>query len=247
MALNQLNWWQNSSRRRLSMALLLSALLHLLVGGLLLPFSPKPPVLPEPQILEVEAISPQQLRQLRSLGLAQGFKKATIPLSAPQLAYTPPAGGGMQQDQVNLILAQEEAWPPFPWPDQVNLGAEFMPPQGLPLDELNSLERKFYAFKRRVNQYYVATFMQTYQHFLLAHPNFNDYLATLNSQQLTGRLTYDEQGNLMATKIQRWSDDDLLESLFEQVLAKLSTIQNIPREFLNHEQQLVIYYNFYLF
>ena len=227
-------------------AAVLSGVLHLIALGWLFPSLKTDFTTPPSQTVEVEAISPQQLRQLRSLGLLHGQKSATIPLSAPQLAFTPAAAPELQQDQVTQTLAQEEAWPSFPWPDQVNLGAEFIPPQGLPLDELNSLERKFYAFKRRVNHYYVATFMQTYQHYLLAHPAFNEYIATLAPQHLTGRLTYDEQGNLMAIKIQRWSEDDPLETLFEQVLAKLTTIQNIPQEFLNHEQQLVIYYNFYL-
>lgn len=232
---------------RLRQAFLLSVLLHLGAGWFLGgPTSPSSPPTAT-QVLEVEAISPQQLRQLRSLGLRRGQKKASLPLSGHQLAFTPQAPAVMQQDQVAATLAQSEAWPQFPWPDQVNLGAEFMPPQGLPFDELNSLERKFYAFKRRINQYYVATFMQTYQNFLLKRPTFNAYLETLAAQQLTGRLTYDEQGNLMAIKIQRWSDDDDLQNLFEQVLARLTTIQNIPQEFLNHEQQLVIYYNFYLF
>ena len=243
MALHRFNF---SRQSRLMKALLLSVLLHLAAAWWMgapkkLAFSTS---LDQP--LEVEAISSAQLRQLRSLGLINGQKKGMLPLTAPQLAFTPHAAAALQQDQVHSVMAQQEIWPTFPWPDQVNLGAEFMPPQGVPYDELNSLERKFYAFKQRINRYYVATFMQTYQHFLLAHPNFNDYLATLAAQQLTGRLTYDEQGNLISIKIQRWSDDDHLETLFEQVLAKLNTIQNIPQEFLNHEQQLVIYYNFYL-
>jgi len=233
---------QSPSSVRLFQALLASGILH---AGIFIYLSYTPVIPPPPSAkttLTVEAVDPHKLWQLRARETAAG-EAAGHPLAAPPPKFTSAAP---LEDQVITRAAQKLATADFPWPSQINMAADILPPPGLPLDELNSLERKFYAFRKRVYQYYLTTFFQTYQHTLLIYPNLEQDLAKLEPQELSGRLTYDQQGNLLAMQIQHWSNDEPLENLFEEVLGQLTTIPNIPQEFLDHEQQLVIYYHFYL-
>ena len=76
---------------------------------------------------------------------------------------------------------------------------------------------------------YVASLSSELKEFELKNPHLN-FPLTESKQILTGRLVYDGQGNLKQIKMVRWTNIDKLQSFFENVLKRMDTLQNPPKE-----------------
>lgn len=119
------------------------------------------------------------------------------------------------------------------------LDFEIEAPQGFDPDELNELELVFYAFKKRIFEQYInALFSSAFE----VEKKFPHLLSReLRPEQLTGRVTYDSKGNVIALKVIEWSQDDQVQILFEEALKKLNTIPNPPEDFTRGEEFSIYY------
>ncbi len=105
----------------------------------------------------------------------------------------------------------------------------FEVPNGKNADELNDSQLKLYGFLRRGAIKYVNSISSEIKDFELRNPHLQFPLVD-TKQTLTGRLVYDNQGNLKQIKMVRWSNNDKLQGFFENVLKRLENLQNPPKE-----------------
>ena len=104
-------------------------------------------------------------------------------------------------------------------------------PEGKKVDELNDAQLKLYGFLRRGAMKYVASLSSEIEAFELQNPHLKTPFTLSDAKQvLTGRLVYDNEGNIKQIKMVRWSNNDKLQGFFENVLKRLDTLQNPPKE-----------------
>ena len=117
----------------------------------------------------------------------------------------------------------------------------FEPPEGIPEDELNSVEKIFYSFQKRTFIGYVNSFMSSYQDTLNRHPQVKNALRS-ERHLLTGRVTFDKEGNIVRIKILRSSQNDDVHRLFEDTLRNIRSLPNPPKAIIEDKDQFNIYY-----
>ena len=117
----------------------------------------------------------------------------------------------------------------------------FEPPDGIPEDELNSVEKIFYSFQKRTFIGYVNSFMSSYQDTLNRHPQVKTALRS-ERHLLTGRVTFDKEGNIVRIKILRSSQNDDVHRLFEDTLRNIRSLPNPPKAIIEDKDQFNIYY-----
>lgn len=101
-------------------------------------------------------------------------------------------------------------------------------PEGVNPDELNKYELMFYGFQKRTATGYVNSFYKHLDKFQSENPHLH-FPMTDTQQVMTGRLTYDSQGNIKQIKMIRWSNVDRLQGFFMQVLKDMDTLHNPPQ------------------
>ncbi len=117
---------------------------------------------------------------------------------------------------------------------------QFDPPEGIPEDELNSVEKIFYSFQRRTFQNYVSNFISNYQTLVFQKPHVRRHLEN-ETHHLIGRVEFDEDGYVVGLKITRTTDYPDINLMFETTLKNLQ-LPNPPVDLLNTSRRLVIYY-----
>lgn len=122
-----------------------------------------------------------------------------------------------------------------------NFNLKFEAPEGVSEDELNSMEKIFYGFQKRAYQTYVSSFLHQYNEVITRKPYLKRHL-TGGKHTMTGRITFDKKGNIISTKIIRWSVDDNLQQLFENTLHGIRAIYNPPRAMVEKDGEFKIYY-----
>lgn len=117
----------------------------------------------------------------------------------------------------------------------------FEPPEGVSEDELNSSEKIFYSFQKRTFTSYVNSFLKTYNEVLLKKPFINN---VLNNEEhlLTGKITFDYEGNITKIRIFRSSTNDDLHALFEETLKEIRSLPNPPKDLVKNKKTFDIYY-----
>jgi hypothetical protein len=108
-----------------------------------------------------------------------------------------------------------------------NVQVKLEVPEGVPEDQLNEYELKFYSFQKRTAQNYINSLFQNVEEFQKRNPHLH-FPMTNAKQVMTGRLTYDEKGNIKQIKMVRWSNDDRVQKLFEEILKDMDTLHNPP-------------------
>lgn len=116
-------------------------------------------------------------------------------------------------------------------------------PEGVEADELNKYELMFYGFQRRTAINYINAFYKNLDKFQRENPHLT-FPMTDSKQIMTGRLTYDEKGNIKQIKMIRWSNEDRLQDFFEDVLKEMDTLQNPPHALWKKTGEFSIFFSF---
>jgi hypothetical protein len=115
-------------------------------------------------------------------------------------------------------------------------------PEGVSIDELNEYELMFYGFQKRMMEKYFSSIVL----------NVRDYekkyslrvLIPEGSHTMTGRVTFDSDGNIKQIKMIRWTQADKLQAMFEDILKSMHTLPNPPKMLRNSNGEFVVYYSF---
>ncbi|MCK5883263.1 MAG: hypothetical protein KAG61_06210 [Bacteriovoracaceae bacterium] len=122
-----------------------------------------------------------------------------------------------------------------------DINMHFTPPEGVDESELNDVEKKHYGFHKRSYQVYVNSFLKTYHKAISQRP-YIQKLFFSQSDDLTGRVTFDSKGNLVSIKMMKWADNDEIQKIFEMTLAGIKALRNPPVEFIQKDGEFSIYY-----
>ena len=123
-----------------------------------------------------------------------------------------------------------------------SLDIKFDPPKGVTEDELNTIEKIFYSFQRRMILGYYYSLFSSYNKLLLSSPQLENSLRK-ESQHLIGKIIFDHKGNTVRIKIIKWSSDDHIQELFEDTLKGIHSIPNPPRAFVENDEEFTVYYH----
>lgn len=115
-------------------------------------------------------------------------------------------------------------------------------PEGVHPDELNKYELMFYGFQRRTAINYVNAFYKNLDKFQRENPHMQ-FPMTETKQVMTGRLTYDEKGNIKQIKMIRWTNVDRLQQFFEDVLKDMDTLHNPPKPLWSKTGEFSIFFS----
>jgi hypothetical protein len=115
-------------------------------------------------------------------------------------------------------------------------------PEGVNPDELNKYELMFYGFQRRTAINYINSFYKNLDKFQRANPHLR-FPMTETKQIMTGRLTYDEKGNIKQIKMIRWSNIDKLQDFFVDVLKDMDTLHNPPQALWEKTGEFSIFFS----
>lgn len=115
-------------------------------------------------------------------------------------------------------------------------------PEGVSPDELNKYELMFYGFQRRTAIGYVNSFYKNLDDFQRANPHL-EFPLTETKQVMTGRLTYDDKGNIKQIKMIRWSNVQKLQDFFLDVLKDMDTLHNPPHALWEKTGEFSIYFS----
>lgn len=115
-------------------------------------------------------------------------------------------------------------------------------PEGVNPDELNEYELMFYSFQRRTAINYVNSFYKNLDNFQRNNPHMK-FPMTDTKQVMTGRLTYDEKGNIKQIKMIRWSNVDRLQDFFVDILKDMDTLHNPPQALWKKTGEFSIFFS----
>jgi len=121
----------------------------------------------------------------------------------------------------------------------------FEPPEGVSEDELNAMEKVFYSFQKRAFESYMHAFIDAYHKVALSRPGLNKDLPR-DKQVLTGKITFDKNGDVVASKVLRWSNDDDIQKLFDETLLNIRRLPNPPRALLEKREEFSVHYQLYI-
>ncbi|MGB0455126.1 MAG: TonB C-terminal domain-containing protein, partial [Bacteriovoracaceae bacterium] len=115
-------------------------------------------------------------------------------------------------------------------------------PKGIPEDELNSIEKIYFSFQKRMFVQYLNTFITTYNKQKQRRPLLKSELQN-ERHRLSARVIFDKEGNIIAIKVIKSSPNDDVHDLFEQTLRNIQKVPNPPKDFINKDDEFVIYYS----
>ena len=124
--------------------------------------------------------------------------------------------------------------------DRSQMDLVFDPPKGVSKNELNTLEKIFYGFQKRTYELYVNSFLKNYNEVILEKPYLKNEILYEN-HSLTGRITFDHIGNIVSIKILKWSNQDHVQSLFENTLKSMNSIKNPPKSLVQNGNFSIYY------
>ena len=121
-----------------------------------------------------------------------------------------------------------------------DINVKFDVPKGVKLDELNKAELQFYSFQRRTAMNYINTFYNQLNEFNKKNPHLQFPIVD-TAETMTGRVTYDINGDVIRIQMMRWSDEEKLQDFFLSVLKKLNKLPNPPKAIV-HNGEFTIFY-----
>lgn len=114
-------------------------------------------------------------------------------------------------------------------------------PEGVPEDELNKYELVFYSFRKRTALNYVNSFYTELNDFQTSNPHLR-FPMTEDRESMTGRITYDQNGNIVRIKMLRWTNQEKLQKFFLRVLKNMNSLPN-PPEVIIRNGEFHVYYS----
>lgn len=156
---------------------------------------------------------------------APSLRPGSMPVAAPSAM----AGIKYSRDDFKKMAADPSIQGGADILSSKRVSLNFEVPEGKDATELNESQLKLYGFLRRGSIKYVNSLSAEIEQFELQNPHLRFPLID-HKQTLTGRLVYDNQGNLKQIKMVRWSNNDKLQGFFENVLKRLENLQNPPKE-----------------
>lgn len=121
-----------------------------------------------------------------------------------------------------------------------DINIKFDIPEGVKLDELNKAELQFYSFQRRTAMNYVNTFYSELNNFNKQNPHLSFPIVD-TPEKMTGRVTYDINGNIVRIKMLKWTDEEKLQDFFLAVLKQLNKLPNPPKAIVHNGEFSVFY------
>lgn len=113
-------------------------------------------------------------------------------------------------------------------------------PKGVPEDELNKYELVFYSFRKRTALNYINSFYNELNEFSTTNPHLQ-FPITKKEETLTGRVTYDLNGDVVKISVIRWSKEKKLQDFFLEVLKDMNKLPNPPKVIVKNGQFHVYY------
>ena len=114
-------------------------------------------------------------------------------------------------------------------------------PKGVPEDELNKYELVFYSFRKRTALNYINSFYNELSDFQRTNPHLR-FPLTADKTSMTGRITYDEKGDIVRIKMLKWTNKKKLQEFFLQVLKNMNSLPN-PPEVIIEDGEFHVYYS----
>lgn len=121
-----------------------------------------------------------------------------------------------------------------------DINIKFDIPKGFKIDELNSAELRLYSFQRRTAINYVNTFYKELRDFQTENPHIK-FPIVKTPDVMTGRVTYDLNGDVVRIQMVRWSEEKKLQDFFLEMLKELNKLPNPPQELVQNGE-FTIYY-----
>jgi hypothetical protein len=190
------------------------------------------------KINQKTAESEQTVRPGRMPVVARKKAIQAINLQGDGIKQFAQSNGQRGQNERNYNVSGAQSISSF---QNTNVGVNLEVPEGVSPDELNEYELMYYSFQRRVALAYVNSFMSTYNRFDRLNPQLR-FPMTDTQETMTGRLTYDAQGNIKQIKMVRWTNVDKLQDFFLDVLKGMDTIQNPPKSLWEKNGEFTVFF-----
>lgn len=186
--------------------------------------------------------------------LAQGDRFPTIPTSTP-VPSLQPDGPNLKKTFSTFYRREENKkikrslLKGLPFRQDVatafkatDLDFEIEHPEKLPKDELNSIEKIFYSFEKRMILIYYYSLYTAYNKLLLSRPQLRKTLFD-EDHDVKGKITFDHRGDIVTIKFLKGSTNDYVQELFEETLRGINSIPNPPQAFVEDDGKFTIYYH----
>lgn len=122
---------------------------------------------------------------------------------------------------------------------RVNMQVEV--PEGVAADELNAYELMFYGFQKRMMEKYLGAIMLQVREYERKYPHRS--LIPPGEHVMTGRVTFDTRGNIKQIKMVRWTQAEVLQGMFEEVLKSMDSVPNPPHQLWEKNGEFTVFYN----
>lgn len=143
--------------------------------------------------------------------------------------------------QSTVQVAGQATIPNSPILSKSNINMQVEVPEGVAEDELNEYELMFYGFQKRMMEKYLGSILLQVREYERKYPH--KAIIPDGRHIMTGRVTFDSDGNIKQIKMVRWSKAQNLQDLFEDVLKSMDSVPNPPKQLWNKEGDFVVFYN----
>jgi hypothetical protein len=113
-------------------------------------------------------------------------------------------------------------------------------PDGVNPDELNEYELMFYGFQKRTAINYVNSILKNIDKFQKSHPNYK--VQTTGRITMTARISYDKEGNVKQIKMIRWTHEQPMQDLFEDIVKNIDQLHNPPKTLWEKNDEFAMFY-----
>ncbi len=190
---------------------------------------------PQPKVAKAPEVKPQVIRP--------GARPGAIPPKPKAIEAISLRGSQMHQfAQAANAMALSGDGRSNPSLSNSDILVNLEVPEGVNPDELNKYELMFYGFQRRTAINYINSFFKRLDKFQRENPH-KSFPLTDTKQVMTGRLTYDEKGNIKQIKMIRWTNVDQLQNFFEGVLKDMDTLHNPPTALWEKSGEFSIFFS----
>lgn len=127
------------------------------------------------------------------------------------------------------------------------LSIQFEIPEGVDIDELNQSEMLLYAFRQRIEELYLSSLFRAYQDYVLKNPHILAKLqAVAGDSVLTGKISYDSDGEKIRLAFPSVSSSQDLNGFFEEVLRGVEKIPNPPGILFKKNESFSLAYSLFI-